>query len=518
MATFDERAVVISDATTGDKVAVTPAGAVTTDGSAVTQPVSAAALPLPTGAATEATLALIKAKTDNLDVALSTRAVTGLTDAQLRASAVPVSATSLPLPTGAATAALQTQPGVDIGDVTVNNGAGVAAVNIQDGGNSITVDGAVTANIGTTGGLALDATLTNGTQKAIARGGAKGATAAADVTSTNQSADRQAIDVQIRTSTGVPVDTFGAGTQYADGAARGTATGTLAMIDDGTNIQSLSGDSNGRLNVNNISGTVSLPTGAATEATLATRAAAAQLPAALVGGRLDENVGAWLGSTTPTVGQKAMAASLPVTLASDQSAVPISAASLPLPTGAATAANQTTLGSQTTKINDGTNTATVKAASTAPVAADSALVVTVSPNSAPLGSTGAAVPAKAAYTAGADASANLAALQLRTGPPVGTVLGLAVRPVAAQTGTQSSVAGSAANVTLLAANANRLGATLYNDSNQNFFVKLGATASNTSFTVRMPSQSYYEVPFGYTGIIDGIQSVANGNMRVTELT
>jgi len=70
-----------------------------------TQPVSAASLPLPSGASTEATLALIKAKTDNLDVALSTRAVTGLTDAQLRASAVPVSAASLPLPTGAATEA-----------------------------------------------------------------------------------------------------------------------------------------------------------------------------------------------------------------------------------------------------------------------------------------------------------------------------------------------------------------------------------------------------------------------------
>lgn len=38
-----------------------------------TQPISAAALPLPSGASTEATLALVKAKTDNLDVALSTR-------------------------------------------------------------------------------------------------------------------------------------------------------------------------------------------------------------------------------------------------------------------------------------------------------------------------------------------------------------------------------------------------------------------------------------------------------------
>lgn len=47
------------------------------------------------------------------------------------------------------------QPGVDIGDVTINNGAGAAAVNIQDGGNiisiddaggSITVDGTVSAS------------------------------------------------------------------------------------------------------------------------------------------------------------------------------------------------------------------------------------------------------------------------------------------------------------------------------------------------------------------------------------
>jgi hypothetical protein len=64
---------------------------------------------------------------------------------------LPVSVASLPLPSGAATATLQTQPGVDIGDVTVNNGAGAAAVNIQDGGNAITVDGAVTVSGSVTG-------------------------------------------------------------------------------------------------------------------------------------------------------------------------------------------------------------------------------------------------------------------------------------------------------------------------------------------------------------------------------
>lgn len=45
------------------------------------------------------------------------------------------------LPTGAATAALQLPDGHN---VTIDNAAGAAAVNIQDGGNSITVDGSLT--------------------------------------------------------------------------------------------------------------------------------------------------------------------------------------------------------------------------------------------------------------------------------------------------------------------------------------------------------------------------------------
>ena len=61
-----------------------------------------------------------------------------------------------------------------------------------------------------------------------------------------------------------------------------------------------------------------LPSGAATSALQG-----GGLPAALVGGRLDVNAGAWLGSTSPTVGQKAMSASLPVVVASDQSTLPV---------------------------------------------------------------------------------------------------------------------------------------------------------------------------------------------------
>lgn len=43
----------------------------------------------------------------------------------------------------------------------------------------------------------------------------------------------------------------------------------------------------------------------------------AQFPTALVGGRFDNNIGAWLGSTAPTVGQKTMANSIPIVIASD---------------------------------------------------------------------------------------------------------------------------------------------------------------------------------------------------------
>jgi len=52
--------------------------------------------------------------------------------------------------------------------------------------------------------------------------------------------------VVIYGSDGTEVTSFGGGTQYADGAVRGTATGTLAMGDDGTNIQSVKVDSSGR--------------------------------------------------------------------------------------------------------------------------------------------------------------------------------------------------------------------------------------------------------------------------------
>lgn len=86
------------------------------------------------------------------------------------------------------------------------------------------------------------------------------------------------------------------------------------------------------------------------------------------------------------------------------------------------------------------------------------------------------------------------------------------------TATLSNVAGSASSVTLLSAAAGRLGATIVNDSTAVLYVKFGTTASSTSYTVKLVADAYYEVPFGYTGRIDGIWASATGNARVTELT
>lgn len=82
----------------------------------------------------------------------------------------------------------------------------------------------------------------------------------------------------------------------------------------------------------------------------------------------------------------------------------------------------------------------------------------------------------------------------------------------------SSVNGSTTSVVLLASNSSRLGATVYNDSSALLYVKLGATASTTDYTVKLFPLGYYEVPYGYTGEIDGIWSAANGHARIDELT
>lgn len=88
----------------------------------------------------------------------------------------------------------------------------------------------------------------------------------------------------------------------------------------------------------------------------------------------------------------------------------------------------------------------------------------------------------------------------------------------ASTATETSVSASASSVTLLASNPARQGAVFYNDSQATCNLKLGATASSTSYTVAILAGGYFELPSGavYTGRVDAIWTAANGAMRITE--
>lgn len=93
-----------------------------------------------------------------------------------------------------------------------------------------------------------------------------------------------------------------------------------------------------------------------------------------------------------------------------------------------------------------------------------------------------------------------------------------VTPSSASSAALANIASSATSVTLQASNAARRGLLIFNDSTQILFVKFGAAASATSYTVQIAAGGYYEMPAPiYTGTVDGIWSSANGNARMTEL-
>jgi hypothetical protein len=171
---------------------------------------------------------------------------------------------------------------------------------------------------------------------------------------------------------------------------------------------------------------------------------------------------------------------------------------------------------------------------------------------ASIGTTGSAAPASASLSGGSDGS-NLKALLTDSsgrqivigaaangsavaGNPVliagsdGTnarslktdatgALATTATPVKSSIATVTSVAATGTNTTLLASNANRLGGTIYNDSNNGtVLVKCGATASSTSFTVKIFGQGSWDIPVNYTGQIDAIWTSVAGSAKITEFT
>ena len=97
--------------------------------------------------------------------------------------------------------------------------------------------------------------------------------------------------------------------------------------------------------------------------------------------------------------------------------------------------------------------------------------------------------------------------------------GLPVKEAQATTGgTGPTTFTSTTYGTIVTANTSRLGCTIFNEGAGNLHVLLGtATASTSSYTVRLSSGDYYEVPFNYTGLIGGIFATA-GTARVTQVS
>lgn len=255
---------------------------------------------------------------------------------------------------------------------------------------------------------------------------------------------------------------------------------------------------------------------------------------------IDSGIPAALGQTT-------MSASMPVVIASNQSAVPVSgtfwqttqpvsAASLPLPTGAAT---ETTLAALNTKVT-AVNTGAVTISSALPAGSNIIGNVRIdqttpgTTNGSSLSHVGSTAVATGNGVVGtgvqrvAIASDNTAfsvnAVQSGTwtvqpGNTANTTAWL-FQNARAATSSVTSVASSATSVTLLASNAARKGATVFNDSTAILYLKFGATASATSYTVQIAAGGYYEFPGPtvYSGVVDGIWSAANGNARLTELS
>lgn len=223
------------------------------------------------------------------------------------------------------------------------------------------------------------------------------------------------------------------------------------------------------------------------------------------GGIVDQGTGgasAWL-----VTGNVGVTGSVSVTGTFWQATQPVSVASLPLPTGAATEATLSSIDATLTDVAD-----TVNSAITAAHPVIDARAVLFAANA--LG-----VYGNIERTNGGNLK--VAVEEFDTSLPAGTnsIGGVTTTETRPATATLSSVAGSASSVQLVAAAATRRGLAVFNDSTAVLYLKFGTTASTTSYTVQVPGGGYYEAPAPcYTGRVDGIWASATGNARITELT
>ena len=94
----------------------------------------------------------------------------------------------------------------------------------------------------------------------------------------------------------------------------------------------------------------------------------------------------------------------------------------------------------------------------------------------------------------------------------------ATKEARSATSVATSASITTASGTVLAANANRLGATVYNESGAILYLHLGAAASLTAYTLQVAIGGYFEVPHEFTGILTGITTAGTVVCRVVEVS
>lgn len=283
-----------------------------------------------------------------------------------------------------------------------------------------------------------------------------------------------------------------------------------------------------------------------------------------------------IDSKFPSKGQTTMSASVPVAIASNQTAVPISAASLPLPSGAATAVTQgsTTSGQSGTLALGAVTTAapTYTTAQTSPFslttagalrvnaaqlptalgATTKAASLSVAPATDSVGTAGSAsstvysvqgvasgtnLPVSQATAAnlkaqvfggatiGSAPSGNPVLIAGSDGSFVWNILvdgygSIRNNPASSSSTSTSTVAGSSSSGTLLASNASRRGVSLSNNSSAILYLLFSSgTASASANNVIIPPNTSWFMPQPiYTGQINCIWASAAGQAYIVELT
>lgn len=89
--------------------------------------------------------------------------------------------------------------------------------------------------------------------------------------------------------------------------------------------------------------------------------------------------------------------------------------------------------------------------------------------------------------------------------------------ISPQAATVSRVATSTTTAALFAAAGTRIrGRTIFNESSVVLYVKFGATASATDYTVQIGAGGYFELPVDtYGGVVHGILASGTGSAQCT---